>query len=477
MIQKVLFYNPWGGIYLRGEDRAQEEVKHSFATVVRPPNDLGYMAAVLRNMSIKVMIQDYMAEQKKEEDFINELHNFKPDMIVCSMVDASIINDLKTFSLAKKINPSIITVAKGSYFFSAQYDEETSRLFAPMDYALVGECGTIIDKLVSALNKGEDISTLKGLIWKQRDTYISNGPAEFVEDLDSIPFPSRDLMNNRLYVRPDTGKPQATIQVDRGCEFQCTFCMSPIISGNKVRHRSITNIIEEINECVHKFRIHNFFFRSDNFTSNREFVLDFCEKIIQKKLKIKWVANSRVNPIDIEMLKKMKQAGCWLMAYGLESGNEKTLKRIRKGHNVQHCIDAVNAAKKVGLRTYVFFIIGFPWENKEHIEETIRLAKRIKADYYEFHICVLYKGTPLYEEFLSDEFYKSRLSSIGLNRYTTAMGTKHLSGGKLLAYRIQALREICLSPSYIAMRFIKVQNFRELWNNFRYGIRFLKSNR
>ncbi len=363
MIQKVLFYNPWGGIYLRGEDRAQEEVKHSFATVVRPPNDLGYMAAVLRNMSIKVMIQDYMAEQKKEEDFINELHNFKPDMIVCSMVDASIINDLKTFSLAKKINPSIITVAKGSYFFSAQYDEETSRLFAPMDYALVGECGTIIDKLVSALNKGEDISTLKGLIWKQRDTYISNGPAEFVEDLDSIPFPSRDLMNNRLYVRPDTGKPQATIQVDRGCEFQCTFCMSPIISGNKVRHRSITNIIEEINECVHKFRIHNFFFRSDNFTSNREFVLDFCEKIIQKKLKIKWVANSRVNPIDIEMLKKMKQAGCWLMAYGLESGNEKTLKRIRKGHNVQHCIDAVNAAKKVGLRTYVFFIIGFPWEH------------------------------------------------------------------------------------------------------------------
>jgi len=474
MIKKVLLYYPYGELFQRGEDRSQGEIKHSSATSLRASNDLGYMAAVLRDINIKVKIVDYMGENKGEQDFVNDLQDFKPDLIVSSMTTATLLDDLKIFALAKEFYPNIITVAKGAYFYSAKFSSEDSEAFKAMDYALVGECETIIDKLVTVLSEQKDLSSLKGLVWRKEDVYVSNGPADFVEDLDNIPFPARDLMNNKLYILPITGEPQATIQIDRGCPFECSYCLTPLISGRKIRIRSVDNIIQEIEECVNIFGIRNFFFKSDTFTANRDLVRKLCDKIIAKKLNISWAANSRVKPIDYDTLARMKEAGCWLVAFGIEVGQDETLKRIKKAATVDDAVVAVSLAKKAGLQIFGFFLFGFPWETRDDIEQTIKLARQLKLDYYEFHICVLYPGTPLFMEALRQGYLvEDAALPIGKNYFTNPSGTNNLSVEELKILRRKALMLIYFSPSYIMRRFSKIRGLQELKNTLHYGIRLV----
>lgn len=470
MINRVLLYYPYGPLFQRGEDRSQGDIAGSCATSLRAANDLGYMCAALKKTGIDVMIRDYMGERKNKKDFLSDLKTFKPDLIVCSITTATILSDLDTFRLAKAVNPDIVTVAKGAYFYCTDFNTENYGIFQPMDYALAGESETIIDKLVLALNRAQDISSLKGVVWRGENSYVSNGPADFVENLDSISFPERAAMNNNLYTSPDTGEPMATIQTDRGCPFECTYCLSPVISGKMIRYRSTENILEEIEECINKYNIRNFFFKSDTFTANSQHVRRLCNRIIEKKLDIRWVANSRVKPIDYETLSLMKEAGCWLVGFGIESGNEETLMRIKKGITIEGIINAVQLTKKAGLQIYGFFMFGFPWETDKHVLDTIKFAKRLALDYYEFHLAIFYPGTPLYQEAFNEGLISENSSPIGKNYFTNPSGTRYLSKKELLRYRKKAIISIYFSPVYIIRRLIKVRNFKNLVNMFRYGV-------
>ena len=470
MINRILLYYPYGALFQRGEDRSQGDITSSCATNLRAANDLGYMCAVLRKMGIGVAIRDYMGERKTKKDFLNDLKVFRPDMIVCSMTTATILSDLDTFRLAKSVNPNIVTVAKGAYFYCAEFNAVNYEVFQPMDYALAGESETIIDKLVLALNTGQSVSSLKGIIRRSEKTYVSNGPANFVDNLDTIPFPARNSMNNDIYTSQDTGEPMATIQTDRGCPFECTYCLSPIISGRAIRYRSTENILEEIRECIDKFNIRNFFFKSDTFTASRQHVQELCNRIIEEKLNIRWVANSRIKPIDYETLSLMKRAGCWLVGFGIESGNEETLRRIKKGITIEDVINAVQLTKKAGLQIYGFFMFGFPWETGKHVSDTISFAKRLALDYYEFHLCIFYPGTPLYNEAFNEGLIAKGDNPEGKSYFTNPSGTLNLSKEELLKYRKNAIISIYFSPSYIIRRLAKIRNFKNLINMLSYGI-------
>ena len=219
------------------------------------------------------------------------------------------------------------------------------------------------------------------------------------KNLDKIPFPDRKLMNNLLYTRPDTEDAQATISTSRGCPSNCIFCLTPTISGKKLRLRSPSNIFEEINECYNTHKIKNFFFKSDTFTINKKWVLELCNLIINSDLfgKIEWVANSRTKPIDKETLEIMKKAGCWLVAFGFESGSPETLEKTKKGTSLEDNYRATKYAKEVGLKIFGFYMIGFPWENKTHLEKTKKMIFKINADFIELHLATPFYGTELYK--------------------------------------------------------------------------------
>ncbi|KXK31915.1 MAG: hypothetical protein UZ01_00704 [Candidatus Brocadia sinica] len=294
-------------------------------------------------------------------------------------------------------------------------------------------------------------------------------------DLDKIPFPARDLMKNHLYVRPDTGEPQATIQTSRGCPSQCIFCLSPLISGMKLRERSVGNIIAELEECVNEYGIRNFFFRADTFTMNKKSVIELCKEIISRKLGIAWVANSRVNTIDEERLAWMKKSGCWLVAFGIESGNDEIQKRIKKGTTRTQAREAVNLCRKLGIKTYGFYLIGFPWETKEMIMDTLQLAKELRCDFSEIHIAIPYEGTEFYK--IAQDLGILTEKAVGHNYFSNpAIGTLHVSKEELIQMRKKALRSLYLSPRYIGRTLVHMKSFREVKNYARYGLRLLIQN-
>ena len=474
-LEKALLFNPPVGLYQRGEDRCQAEVDGSSATSLRPPNDLGYIASMLRQIGIAPIIADYPAEKKQWLDFKEDLKKIQPDFLVMSITTPTIRDDMKAFSIAKELNPSIFTIAKGAHFYTCNKEDLREAIYDVMDVAIIGEAETIINNLILAKRKDTDLSKVKGILFKDHHNQIVQTEFEpFWTNLDKIPFPARELIKNQLYTRPDTGEPQATIQTSRGCPSQCIFCLSPIISGSKLRGRSIGNIIAELEECVNKYHIRNFFFRADTFTMNKRMVIDLCKEIIKRKLNISWVANSRVNTVDEERITWMKKAGCWLVAFGIESGNDEIQKRIKKGTTRTQAREAVELCKKFRIKTFGFYLIGFPWETKEMIMDTLNLASELRCDFSEIHIAIPYEGTEFYE--IAQDYGILEETVVGYNYFSNpAIGTQHVSKDELMKMRKKALRSIYLNPRYIANTLIRIRNPKEVKNYTRYGIRLTKN--
>lgn len=475
-LEKALLFNPPVGLYQRGEDRCQAEVDGGSATSLRPPNDLGYIASTLRQIGVTPFIADYPAEKKLWSHFEDDLKTIQPDFLVMSITTPTIRDDMRAFSIAKEVHPEIFTIAKGAHFYTCKREDFTEKIYDVMDVAIVGEAETIINNLILAKRNVSDLSMVKGILFRNDlNQIIKTDPEPFRTDLDTIPFPARDLLKNHLYVRPDTGEPQATIQTSRGCPSHCIFCLSPLISGMKLRERSVGNIIAELEECVDKYRIRNFFFRADTFTMNKKSVIELCKEIINRKLDIAWAANSRVNTIDDERLAWMQKAGCWLMAFGIESGNDEIQKRIKKGATRTQAREAVKLCRRFGIKTYGFYLIGFPWETKEMIMDTLRLAKELRCDFSEIHIAVPYEGTEFYE--IARDFGILTETAVGHNYFSNPpIGTLHVSKEELIHMRKKALRSLYMNPHYIARTIIHIKSLRELMNYTRYGLRLLIQN-
>lgn len=474
-LEKALLFNPPVGLYQRGEDRCQADIEGSSATSLRPPNDLGYIASMLRQIGVEPHIVDYPAERKQWSHFEDDVKTILPDCLVMSITTPTIIQDMQAFSIAKTMNQEICTIAKGAHFSTCDKEELKDAVYSVMDVAIVGEAETIINNLIDAKRNGLDLSKVRGVLYKDRFNHIVQTEMEpFRTELDKIPFPARDLIKNHLYTRPDTGEPQATIQTSRGCPSQCIFCLSPLISGMRLRERSVENIIMELEECVNKYHIRNFFFRADTFTMNKKSVIELCKKIIEKKLNIEWVANSRVNTIDEERLVWMKKAGCWLLAFGIESGNDEIQVKIKKGTTQEQAREAVKLCRKFGIKTFGFYLIGFPWETRDMIMDTVNLAKELRCDFSEIHLAVPYEGTEFYK--IAQDYGIIEESVTGHNYFSNpAIGTLYVSKEELVEIRKKALRSLYLSPRYIANTLVNIRSFEEVKNYARYGVRLVKN--
>jgi anaerobic magnesium-protoporphyrin IX monomethyl ester cyclase len=473
--KKALLINPPGPLYQRGEDRCQANIDASSAVSLRAPNDLAYSAAMLRRINVEPIIRDYPAENISWQDFENDVKRICPDVLVVSVTHATILQDLEAFRIAKRIDPAIITVAKGALFFAAPMTLFQKPEFDVMDFALIGESETVIHHLIGGLRKRSALSSIGGILYKSTEgQWVRNESDDFEMDLDALPFPARDLLRNDLYVRPDTGEPQATIQTARGCPSHCIFCLTPAISGSRVRSRSAKNIVDEIEECVTRYHIRNFFFKADTFTINKNFVIELCREIIDRKLDIAWVANSRVDTVDEERLQWMKKAGCWLVAFGFESGSDDLLKKMKKDARVSDAYTAVSLVRQAGMQIYGFFMIGLPWDNKETVQETLALAKNLDCDFSEIHLATPYEGTELHT--IAKELGLIDNEVIGHDYFSDPiMGTMFLSREEILDYRRNGLRGLYFSPKYIMKTLSKVRSPQELVHYASYGMRLARN--
>lgn len=461
-VKKALLINPPSGLYIR-EDRCQVPVEGLSATALRPPIDLAYISSVLHRAGVECMIRDYPAEHKGWDSLRRDIKIFRPDMLVISVTTPTLNIDMKACDLAKEIKPEIITVAKGAHFIVNS--REVLETYKNLDVIIRNEPEAIIGELVRA----DDFSKVLGISYRTRDRIEENPSQGFIEDLDSIPFPNRGLLRNELYIRPDTGQVQTTIQANRGCPIGCIYCLAQPVSGNRIRARSPKNIVDEIEDCVGNYGIRNFFFRGDTFTWDKRWIIQVCKEILDRNLRINWVCNSRVDTIDDERLKWMKRSGCWLVSLGIESGSQDILDRIKKGIRLNQAREAVKCCERYRVKTFLFFMIGFPWDSKKTIKESIDFAKELDGDYYEVHIAVPFPGTELYK-IVREKGLLIGESSFSYDHSRPALKTLYLSTQDLEKWRKKFLRALYLSPMYMYRTLKSCKSPRILLNHLIYGM-------
>ncbi|MFH0772364.1 MAG: radical SAM protein [Candidatus Omnitrophota bacterium] len=471
-IKRAFLCYPPIGLYQRGEERCQADIEGSATQAPHAPNDLGYLAAALSRLGIESLIRDYPAQRTNQALVFDEIISRSPDAIIISATNSTLLKDIEFLGKIKSLLPEVITIAKGSCFYSLSEEEFKKDVYKPLDIAIYGEAEFIITDLTNSLRQGCGLDSVKGIIHG-----IGTGAAtktalpDFREDLDTLAFPRRDLIRNELYKNPVNDRPMATIVISRGCPAQCIFCLTPLISGRKLRKRSVENVIAELKDCVINYGIKDFFFRADTFTMDKAYVRELCAAIRDNSLNISWVANSRTDAIDKELVEIMRQAGCWLMAFGIESGNDEIQRKIKKGTNAEQAREAIRLCKEAGIKTLGFFMIGFPWDSEASVGDTSNLIKELDCDFIEVHIAMPFEGTPL--NTICKELGLIKESPLGYNYFSNpyGAGTLHLKRERLVKIRKDMIRRHYLRPSYVYRTLRACRSAREFSNYAKYGLR------
>jgi anaerobic magnesium-protoporphyrin IX monomethyl ester cyclase len=464
MSKKALLINPPTGNYIR-DDRCQVPAE-SISSALRAPMDLLYYATILERQGFRCLLRDYPAEGRILDDYLTDLMEFRPDILVVSVTTPTLTGDLACVATAKKADPRLLTVAKGAHL---AVDELMVMEACPaLDIAIRQEAEKAIGEIIT----GKPLREVMGITFREGENVIRNPGRPQIIDLDWLPLPDRRLLKNELYVRPDTGERQATILAARGCPMNCIFCLVKVVTGQAVSQRSPRSIVEEIGVCVRDFQIRNFYFRADTFTWDRAWVMETCDLILAAGLKVNWVCNSRVNTLDEEMLVRMKQAGCWMIGLGIESGSQMILDKIKKGITVEAAKRAVRLCRRHGVKTYNFFVLGFPWDDENTIKETMDLAVELDSDFVEFHSAYPFPGTEFHEMAQAQGLFEPG-SLIGQDVMSTPVRTLHLGNKRLRTLRRRATRKYYLRPSYMYKTLCRVESPKVLLNYLRKGFNLL----
>jgi radical SAM superfamily enzyme YgiQ (UPF0313 family) len=323
---------------------------------------------------------------------------------------------------------------------------------------VIGEGEETLSELVKAFScKRPDYSKILGLAYKDKKGKVYRNPDRpLIADLDSLPFPAWHLMPPSLYrvvpiLSPNKGDLVAPVVTSRGCPYQCTFCASNITWRNRFRKRSPKNIVDEIELLVKKFGVKEVHLTDDNFTMIKNHAMAVCDEFIKRKINIFWQCPNgvRIDSLDLPLLEKMKQAGCYSVGLGIESGSPKILKKVKKSLDLKLVEEKLRLLKKVGIRAYGFFILGLPGETRKTIRETIDFAKNNPFDRVWFNILTPYPGSEIFDEYLKQQELTFETINWGLMDGNYASYKTSVPLAELEKFQKLALKEFYLRPKII----------------------------
>lgn len=372
--------------------------------IIHPPLGLGYIASTLRKAGYEISIYDGTRHNALEEDFIEAIETSHPDLIGISLFCRGQNKVRKLVSRIKKRFDIPIVIGGPQASALSDYILENFET----DFVIIGEGEVVIKKLAEEIETGKKrYDKIEGLGYKDGIRRQINKRAPLIEDLDSLPFPAWDLMPPEKYrivpiLSPAKGFPIAPIITSRGCPYECTFCATNVTWERKLRTRSPANVIKEIKYLIKDFGVKEIHFCDDNITFYRKFIDEICELILQERIKIPWQCPNgvRIDTLDKKLLYKMKEAGCYSIGLGIESGNQNILNKIKKRLDLQKTEQVLKNIKDVGMRLYGFFILGLPGETEKTIWDTIRFAKENPFDRVWFCILAPYPGSEIFNELL-----------------------------------------------------------------------------
>ncbi len=304
-----------------------------------------------------------------------------------------------------EVNPSVKTVIGGPHATAFAEDALSS-----FDVAVVGEGEATTPDLLRCLDRGESLTEVPGIAFKQNGRVVINPARPFVQDLDKIAFPLREWADYSKYRR-------VGLMATRGCPYKCFFCkpMQDKLFGKKIRFRSPENVAEEIEPLARAYPRKVFTFKDDMLTVNRtSWFRELREQFEARKIRVRWQCNSRVDTVDEEKLTLMKEAGCYHIYFGVESGSQRILDFYHKGTSVEKAVEAFDRCHKLGILPNASVIIGAPEETREDMEQTFRLMKRLKPYKWLVHIATPFPGNYLNEYAKENDLFTDHFLHGGL---------------------------------------------------------------
>jgi len=429
------------------------------------PLGLGYVASYLKRENHNVWIYEPEIYNAGADEIVDFLQEKKADIVGLSCATANFYGAVKIAELVK--DKLKIPVVLGGVHASS-LPEETLNNYSCIDFIIVGEGEEAMAELLRFLSAGrDDFGLIKGLYSKKDGRVVAGEVRPYMEDLDSLPFPARELVNLDNYrpqVHLDRGKRSATMITSRGCPGRCVFCASFKTLGYRFRAHSAEYVLKEIGHLVNDYGVNHIIFVDDTFTINRQRVIDICRGIKENNYKIDWYCFARVNTVDEELLRIMKDAGCFSLLFGIESGNQQILNNIHKGITLAQARQALKLVNKIGFKSVASFIFGSPGETNETIRETIDFAKELNPTIASFNRLIPYPGTDVY-----DRYYKNVYSEGNVNwSHFIPKGEvplARLDGLKeedIQDYSNRAFLEFYLRPGQVARLLLSIKTWGEL---------------
>jgi len=392
---------------------------YEVAKTIMPPLGISYLAASIRDR-YEVQLLDAVIEGYDTETPINNeifsfglrpdeikrrIIEFGPDVVGISCLFSSQFSVVaKICSIVKDISSDIVTVTGGAH--PTFLPKQCLTYAKDLDYIILGEAEKSFRQLLDNLNNGASLVNIDGIAYKRGDNVIVEPKRTFIDDLDALPLPSRELLPLKKYYKiglpmglVSKQEPAMSMITSRGCPFKCVFCSSCNFWGNRYRMRSVERVLDEMQK-LKDMGIREIKFYDDNLTLDRERAKKIFKGMIEKKFNFTWNTPNgiSVQTLDEELIDLMKQSGCYEITLAIESGNEQVLRNIlKKPLELDYALKMAKIIKSKGINTYGFFIIGFPQETKKQIYDTLRFMELIALDRISLFIANPLPGTEIYD--------------------------------------------------------------------------------
>jgi len=468
---KVLLINPPRENELTGNNPPLIDEERGY----NPPLGLLYVGTYLRDRGgHEVEVIDAQVEELSYPELGERIRRAGADLAGITAMTFTLLDVVKTAGLIKQIDPDLPVVIGGGHAYI--YPEETARL-DNIDYVLAGEGEPGFAGLVGELSGERRLERVPGLTWVDNEGKLHrNELPAMIEDLDDLPFPDRTLTPHQRYSSVMAKRqPITTMFTSRGCPFRCAFCGRPHL-GKRFRARSAGNVVDEMEACL-KLGIHEFLVYDDTFTVDKARVMAVCDEIIRRRLDIGWDIRARVDCVDLEMLKKLKQAHCERIHYGVEAGTERILKVLNKGITLDQVRRTFAATQKLGIETLGYFMIGAPSETRREILETIRFSLEIPADFVHITILCPFPNTQIYLQGLKDGFfpedYWRKFAADPQPGFNPPYWNENFTDEELQELLAYAYKRFYARPGYLLKKLLQIRSPGEFARKARAGLKML----
>lgn len=399
--QRTLLINPplINGVAFTRQGRCQE--REDVLGTTKPPYTLALVAALLRDAGCDVRLVDATSEQLSTEDVIARLdrEGYVPTLIVFPSTTPTLDADVAAMArLKQRYGAPIFCFGPHASTAAVQ-----SMARAPeVDGMFVGEPEDGIAALAKVKGIG-DAGQVPSLTYRIGSTVVPHRAHGSFAGFLTMPYPAWDLVALEGHALPLVNKPYIIVETSRGCPYTCDFCVAPIHQGHKFRERSPKVLVDEIERSYRELGVEFFYLWGDTVTLNVKSFTAFCDELIARNLPIQWFGNARAdNLTDPAFVHRLKKAGCWMLALGIESESDEVRKNMVKRLEREKIHAAFRNMRDAGIRSFAFFIFGYPGESPATMEHTIDYAIRLDPDFANFYPAVPYPGTALYEKCVRD---------------------------------------------------------------------------